>query len=309
METRTNPVAIAGQARPTMGRHVLGMRDTMTTDRTRSMGVSAHPTHHERPMPVRSGATPAYPPAMPEGDTLSRTATTLERALAGEHLTGFEAARLVARRSPGPGWVVRGVEARGKHLLVHFERDGEPPLTLRTHLKMTGSWHVYRPGERWRKPRHRARVVIATEPAVAVCFAAPDADLDEAARRFAALPPPETPVAVALLDQRIACGVGNVYESEVLHACGLDPSTPVGALDAAVRRRVLATASRLLRANLDGYPRRTAPGGLAVYGRAGQPCRRCATTVVADRHGDDARITYWCPSCQPARSGPAVDAR
>jgi endonuclease-8 len=123
--------------------------------------------------------------------------------------------------------------------------------------------------------------------------------------------PPATEVAEALLDQRVACGVGNVYKSEVLFACGVDPATPVAELPPARRRQLLDTASRLLRANLDGWPRTTiasatsrnrGTGGLAVYGRAGRPCRRCGHQIRSRRQGEGARLTYWCPVCQPAAS-------
>ena len=195
-----------------------------------------------------------------------RAARALDGALAGRVVTRFEAPRLLGV-TPRPGTTVEGVDAKGKHLLVRFG-DGR---VLHTHLQMTGSWHLYRPGQRWRKPRHLARVVLEVDDGTtAVCFSAPvvevltadlqalgprarpggaaglgtlgpdlcraDADLDEAGRRLAAADP-TTEIAVALLDQRIAAGVGNVYKSEVCFACGIDPRTPVGALDDATRRR------------------------------------------------------------------------
>lgn len=269
---------------------------------------------------------------MPEGDTIYRTAVTLHRALAGQEVVAFDAPRLAGRR-PAKGWRVDGVDARGKHLLVHFA-DGDTRLTLRTHLRMNGTWHLYRPGERWRKSPRAARVVIETTDAVAVCFLAPDvevfpteridrhpelarlgpdlsrddADLDAAVERMERLLPPATEIGVALLDQRIAAGVGNVYRSEVLHACGIDPSATVAELDRATRRRLLETASQQLRANLDGYPRVTVTGPdkprLAVYDRAGRPCLVCGTRIEARRMGEQRRVVYWCPSCQePGASG------
>jgi endonuclease-8 len=117
---------------------------------------------------------------------------------------------------------------------------------------------------------------------------------------MATVPDPSSEVGVVLLDQRVACGVGNVYKSEVLHACGTNPFVPVGTIDPAGRRRLVETASRLLRANLGTGPRRTVTGGLAVYGRAGRPCRRCGSRVLGRRQGEQARMTYWCPACQPA---------
>jgi hypothetical protein len=188
---------------------------------------------------------------MPEGDTIHRAASRLAPALVGRTVLRFEAHR-VPPPWPKPGVEVTGVEARGKHLLVHFD-DG---WTLQTHMRMSGSWHLYRPRERWRKPRHLLRALVEVGPAldggehegwVAVCFSAPmvqlvreprtlhlgpdlctpDADLDEAVRRMDAAEP-TTPLVDVLLDQRICCGVGNVYKSEVLFALGLHPLIPIG---------------------------------------------------------------------------------
>ncbi len=260
---------------------------------------------------------------MPEGDTIFRTAATLRRALVGEALVAFEAPRLRAR-PPSPGTRVTSVEARGKHLLIGFN-DGR---VLHTHMQMFGSWHVYRPGERWWKPATAARAALETQGHVAVCFSAPvvellavhefrlhprlsalgpdlcspTADLDEALRRLAGLPP-GTEVGVALLDQRVACGVGNVYKSETLFACRVDPFARVEDLEPATGRALLTTASDLLRRNLDGGPRVTFEGGLAVYARAGRPCPRCGTPIRSRRQGEAARTTYWCPSCQPSLAG------
>ena len=259
---------------------------------------------------------------MPEGDTLHRSANRLRPALEGARLARFEAQRLTGGGRPTVGTTIERVEARGKHLLISFD-DG---VVLRTHLRMSGSWHLYRVGQRWQKGAHLARAVVGTDEWVAVCFSAPvveafrvpppggshpldhlgsdlcapDVDLDAAIERFALVAEPDEQVKVALLDQRIACGVGNVYASEVLFACRVDPSTPVSALDVACRRRLLATASSMLRANLGSGPRTTVPGGgLAVYGRRGQPCRRCGTPVRMRLQGEQARSTYWCPTCQP----------
>jgi len=107
-----------------------------------------------------------------------------------------------------------------------------------------------------------------------------------------------TPIAVALLDQRICCGVGNVYKSEVLHAEGLAPQTPVELVGPELRAKLVITAHLLLRANLGGGPRVTVRGGLAVYGRKGESCPRCETLVERIVQGEHARSTYWCPGCQ-----------
>ncbi|WP_426571246.1 DNA-formamidopyrimidine glycosylase family protein [Aquihabitans sp. McL0605] len=267
---------------------------------------------------------------MPEGDTLHRTANRLRPALVGAVLTRFEAPRLLGDR-PVPGSTITEVEAVGKHLLISFD-DG---LTLRTHLGMPGSWHLYPEGARWRKPRHLLRALVAVPGWEAVCFSAPTVatyrrdhpggalgtdldpighlgpdlcttgpDLDEALRRYEAeaAAHPETEVAVALLDQRLASGIGNVYKSEVLHRCRVDPFVPLAEVPDDVRRRLLAAANRLLLHNLTTTQRTTVagpPGSLAVYGRVRRPCRVCGTPIEMRRHGEQNRSTYWCPRCQP----------
>src|ERR1700687_3866610 len=180
---------------------------------------------------------------MPEGDTIRRTANVLRRALAGRVVTGFE---VVAPRMSSDGArfevvgsLVSGVESNGKHLLITFARGDD--VVLHTHMKMTGAWHVYRPGERWWSPRSDARVVITTDEFVAPCFRPPVVELmttkeiafhavlpdlapdiirdefdeDEAIRRLCASPP-ERDIASALLDQRTISGIGNGFKCEAL---------------------------------------------------------------------------------------------
>jgi endonuclease-8 len=259
---------------------------------------------------------------VPEGDTIHRTAAALRASVLGKPVTVFYAPRLTGI-TPAVGAVIERVEARGKHLEIGFD-DG---VVLHTHMRMSGSWHLYRQGEQWRKPARQARVVIEVPGWQAVCFNAPvvetyrnveltphpalgglgpdlcraDADIGEGVRRMGRLCEAETTVAEALLDQRVVAGVGNVYKSEVLWACELHPFTPVGALDEGQRRVLLQTAARLLRANLDRPTRVTVPGspdGVAVYGRFGKPCLRCGTPIEVRKHGEQARVTYWCPGCQ-----------
>ncbi len=269
---------------------------------------------------VPRGGGGGVPWAMPEGDTILRTARSLDQALRGRPLHRFQTPRSSGTRGPQPGEVVEGVEARGKHLLIRFSGG----LTLHTHLRMAGSWHLYRPGEPWRKPAHLVRALIEVEGFVAVCFSAPvvkllptssldrdgplaalgpdlmhaEADLDEALARVRRLADPSTPAGVVLLDQRVTSGIGNVYRSEVLWACSVSPFDPADSLDDDAWRELFATASRLLRANTQTAHRETVPGGLAVYGRAGRACRRCRTAIRSRRLGEQARTVYWCPTCQ-----------
>lgn len=260
---------------------------------------------------------------MPEGDTILRAARTLDKVLAGKTLT---AARSTAPRAPAeglPGLRVERVEARGKNLLVHLS-DGR---VLHTHMRMTGSWHVYRAGERWQKPARQARFVLETGDWVAVCFnapvielltaaelarhtplsalgpdvLAPDFDLVEARTRLRARA--ELEIGEALMDQRALAGIGNVYKSETLFLCGVDPFLPVAALSDRDLDRLVSKARALMAANVSGAPRATRPGLTSaertwVYGRSRRPCRRCATPIRMRRQGTAARSTYWCPVCQ-----------
>jgi endonuclease-8 len=270
---------------------------------------------------------------MPEGDTIYRTAEVLRAALVGRVITAARAQpRPGLRRVPDlsgiVGATVDGVEPRGKHLLIGFGNG----LTLRSHLRMRGSWHRYRPGERWRLPVERASAILETAESVAVAFDTPvvelltDAqlrrsrplttlgpdllgesfDADEALRRLRERDGAE--LGNALLDQRAVAGIGNVVKSEVAFLGGLDPWAPVGAFDDEELRRTFAKARQLLQANTGGG-RRVTTGSrrrgeeLWVYGRSGRPCRRCGSLIRHRRQGDLARVTYWCSSCQPARGG------
>ena len=256
---------------------------------------------------------------MPEGDTIHRSAARLREALVGKVVRSLRVQRIEGTR-PHPGATIEEVEAVGKHLLVHFD-DG---LTLQTHMMMSGSWHLYRPGERWQRPIHMARVVIEVDDRVAVCFLAPvvrsyratarrspidhlgvdlcrvDVDIDSAVRRISSFASPDSEIAPVLLDQRIACGIGNVYKSETLFACGVNPFTRLRELDETALRSLFATAARLLQANLEGGARSTVvTGGLAVYGRVRRPCPSCGTPIERSSQGQPTRVTYWCPRCQP----------
>ena len=266
---------------------------------------------------------------MPEGDTIHRAAARVAVALVGREIVNYRGPRLGVH-APAMGTRVEAVEARGKYLLVRFD-DG---TTLETHMRMTGSWHLYRPGDRWRRSRRSARAIIETDEWIAVCFAAPhvvlrsteaiergpepidprrsgperlgpdltatDPDFDEVLERIGRFSTADTPVVSVLLDQRVFAGVGNVFKSEVLFACNVNPDTPIGRITVDDRRRLADVAHRQLRANLGPGPRTTVPEGLAVYGRAGRPCRVCGSPIEFGRRGRHDRTTYWCPRCQPA---------
>jgi len=140
-------------------------------------------------------------------------------------------------------------------------------------------------------PRHPRLAALGPD------LCTPDVDLADVLRRLERLPR-ETEIGVALLDQRVASGIGNVYKSEVLFACRVNPFAPLSSIDPDTRRDLYRTASTMLMANLDGGRRVTAPGGLAVYGKGRRPCPRCSTPIEVRRQGEAARTTSFCPSCQ-----------
>ena len=275
---------------------------------------------------------------MPEGDTILRTARTLHRALAGRVVVGFDTAYAhlshVNDDHPIAGRTVVEVRAVGKHLLISFSGD----LTLRTHMRMSGSWHIYRPGERWQRAPSSMRILIANEEFMAVAFNVHDArfyaareldrsgvltslgpdllsagfDATEALARMRARP--EAEVAEVVLDQRVVAGAGNVFKSEALFVARINPFLPVADLDDARLQGLIDAMRSLMAANVTptsgdavvtsfGFrrtTRRSSPDQrLWVYNRAGEPCRRCGTPIASRKQGPHARMTFWCPTCQP----------
>jgi endonuclease-8 len=275
---------------------------------------------------------------MPEGDTIFRAARTLNKALAGQLVTGFESVLPKLSRvdfdSGITGRLIESVEARGKWICMNFSGN----LTLLTHMLMSGSWHIYRPGEKWQRPLGDMRIVIKTEKMLAVAFKVPIAEFhtsDTLRRRQGfgqlgqnVLAPDFDPtqsiqsllvhghleVGAALLSQSIMAGLGNVFKSEVCFACGVNPFRRVDSLTLDEASCLVNTARRFLLANVTeasgdqivtytGMRRTTGRASseerLWVYGRRNERCRNCGTVIESRKQGEDARTTFWCPSCQP----------
>jgi endonuclease-8 len=282
---------------------------------------------------------------MPEGDSIFRAARALDRALGGRTVTRFESVFPQLTRvdvdAPLRGRTIERVTSRGKHLLIWFSGD----IVLRTHMRMNGSWHIYRPGERWRRPGHDMRIVIGTDAFEAIAFTVPIAEFSTSAaleRELGSVGPDplaeqfdaaealrrlrergDMDIADALLDQGALAGVGNVYKSEVLFAGGVNPFARVADLPDAAVEKLVALTVKFMRANVidgttaaivtyTGFRRTTGradPGArLWVYGRGGQPCRRCGSPIQRAKQGPHARSTYWCAKCQPRGNvhGPLV---
>jgi endonuclease-8 len=284
---------------------------------------------------------------MPEGDTIFRTARSLGRALIGKPVTAFRSTYPLLTRfnddTPLAGQTVESVEARGKWLLISFSGGG----ILASHLLMSGRWHIYRHGERWQLARIHMRIVIENSEYQVVGFRVPVAEMHTARSlaRSAKIPRAENDalsaefdagaalerllncldeaLADALLDQRVLAGVGNVFKSEICFVNGLNPFRKVETLSRKEAEAAIASAQRLLKANVledsgdtivtfRGQQRRTThasdpSASLWVYGRKDEPCRRCGELIRRRIQGPDARVTFWCPRCQPMPDGEDVD--
>jgi endonuclease VIII len=253
-----------------------------------------------------------------EGDSVLGLARRLGDALGGE---------TVAARTPGPrrpaglpvaqidGTRLERVESRGKHLLFHFEDS----LALHSHLGMRGSWDIYPRGRRWRRPPSQAWIALSSERAEAVNFGGSTMRVATEAQlrrdpRLGRLGPdlldegfetawgvqalrrvhPDTEIGEALVDQTVVAGIGNIFKSEGCFEARIAPLRLVGSLtDEELIRLVAATRRLMLDAAESGrQPHR-------VYRAAARPCPRCGTPIRSRAQGDSARISYWCPRCQP----------
>jgi endonuclease-8 len=251
---------------------------------------------------------------MAEGDTILRLARRIDEALGGEE---------IAAESPSPrgrateveqlnGATLVAVGAHGKHLLFDFD-----DRVLHSHLGMSGSWHLYRRGERWRRPARNAWAVLSAGAWSAVQFGGPtlrvlrkaELKLDPTFARLGGdiLAPefalkaaaaalrsvPERPIGDALLDQTLIAGIGNIFKSEACFAARVDPFRAVGDLRDEELESVLVAARRLMTESVS-----TGRRPQAVYRRTGRPCVQCGTPIVMRGQGDANRTTYWCPRCQ-----------
>lgn len=257
---------------------------------------------------------------MPEGDTIryavNRMRPVLEGRVPDEIVTPQRRHAMDRWPERLAGRTVRGIDAHGKHLFLHFEGD----LVLHSHLRMTGTWGVYERGRRWGRSPRRAWLLLRTPSHEVVEFDGPVLELMTESRtrfdrRLAALGPdvladdfdadrflrrlrqddPTRPIGDALLDQRTIAGIGNLWKAEACWEAGVDPWRSTGAVsDDDALALVAAARTPMLAAAAHGHTNR-AP---QVYRRAGRPCPRCGVRIRARGQGDDNRRTFWCPRCQ-----------
>ncbi|MCU1462598.1 MAG: Formamidopyrimidine-DNA glycosylase [Acidimicrobiales bacterium] len=217
------------------------------------------------------------------------------------------------------GQTIDAVEARGKHVLIRLSPSGR---VVHSHMRMTGSWHVYPAGQRWRRPERQARLVLECGDRVAVCFNAPVVELLAARgellhpslsrlgpdvlvspldlpeiRTRAKARGDDVPLGELLLDQQVVSGIGNIWRCEALFAERVNPWTARSSItDDRFDALVTAAARLMTRSATGAMAHRPVP---QVYQRNGRPCRRCGTRIEARRQGDQARTAFWCPGCQP----------
>jgi endonuclease VIII len=257
---------------------------------------------------------------MPEGDTIHRAANRIRVLLAGkipnEIVTPHPRHTYEHWSEQLSGRAIASVDAHGKHLFVRFEGN----LTLHSHLRMTGAWGVYRPGQRWGRSSRRAWLAMKVAEGEAVQFDGPVLALREESElradpRLAALGPdilaedfdvsavlrrlhrsePSRALGEALLDQRVVAGIGNIWKAEACFAAGVDPWRPVGDVEEEEALTVIALArERMAESVHSGFHARPR----AVYRRAGMPCPRCGKRIRSRGQGEENRVTYWCPHCQ-----------
>lgn len=259
---------------------------------------------------------------MPEGDTIFRAAETLRDVLEGQQIISSDSNVDVLSMPSRAEKTVVGVEARGKHLLIHFDDQ----MVLHSHMGMTGSWHVYQNDEPWKKPQSRAACVLQTDRSTAVCFTpklieclsptelrrhrhlsrlGPDLlsaefDYDRAIARFRIHN--SRPIGEAIMNQTIVCGIGNVYKSEILFLERANPFALVEQYSDDDLDAILRQARKLMLRNRKGHRRVTRVslqgGRVWVYRRSREKCFECGSLIQMQRQGDLGRSTYWCPQCQ-----------
>jgi endonuclease-8 len=262
---------------------------------------------------------------MPEGDSIRRVAAALA-PLVGQRLERVTTQGLARDLA---GRTITAVEPVGKHLLIDLDNGTQ----LRMHLGMNGRVRRYARAEGEaviaRMSPGRASLVLVTSVLVAIWINAktveiaprrapmrgmavaslgPDVLADDfdpatAAERAFAQCDPGTPIGIVVLDQRVACGIGNIWKCESLYATGIDPRVAVGQLDPEAVAGIYTSAREQMLANLALTAPRASRDRFAVYGKTNKKCARCGAPISAYQLGDPPRWTWSCPGCQPVRSG------
>lgn len=259
---------------------------------------------------------------MPEGDTVWLACLRLREALQEQVITASDFRLPALATASVTGRVVQDVVPMGKHMLMRFDDE----RTLHSHFRMDGTWHLLGPEGRWPAPGHAVRVVLRTDDRVALGIRLHDVRLVPTAQEHTLvghlgpdiLAPtwdaeavatgmrevPQAEIGMALLDQRLVAGIGNLYRNEALFIHGINPWTHVVEVDDL--SALLQTSHRLMDRNKGDWSQATTgESGHGrdhyVFERGRRPCRRCGTSIRVANQGlpPRQRLTYWCPTCQP----------
>ena len=280
---------------------------------------------------------------MPEGDTIHKLARAMRPQLLGRRL------HRVHVRDRGSVTTMQNKRVEevvpiGKHLLFAVEGG----WVVHVHLGMHGAWHHYQRGQTWLRGVSTAMLSMESGQDVFVCFNAkwvevlrriqlrlhptlsrlgPDLlatafDGPRVVVRARAVNQAQSHIAALLLDQRVACGIGNVYKSEILFLERVHPWSLLSELTDATICALYRRARVLMQRNLGAGRRNTvmamtdadATAGqsaprLWVYERTEEPCLRCGNPIRGALQGDESRATFWCSSCQPAVHGKVIIGR
>lgn len=258
---------------------------------------------------------------MPELPEVERAATIARAVAAGRTITSV----LVRHRSQRRGLPAKDARSMVGDRIVAVERRGKSQRfrlasgrELQVHFRMTGDWLVPGAGPLPRSVRavlsfdDGGRLALDDPRALSVLSlcAIPNEDdglgpdaLDPAltaARLRTALASRRIPIKVALLDQSVIAGIGNIYASEALWRSRIDPRIPANRLETPRLASLLRAVRTTLRAALERQSRYYGgdadSGRFSVYDREGEPCRRCRSRIK--RITQSARSTYYCPTCQ-----------
>lgn len=250
---------------------------------------------------------------MSEGPQVKLIGERLSRYLVGKSLADCKTTRedLEEFAARAKGRTVERLWCKGKHIFMDLGGD----LFLQNHLLMRGSWRkvsgrlLLLPEEMWLALEvdhitvcnyrgQMLRAVDGTQVEAQLASLGPDvmgADCSTA-DIAAALAGSDLPVGVALMEQSLLCGVGNVAKSEALFLARVHPETPAASLSEEALDRLARAVSRVM---WDSYH----AGGRwthRVYRRAGQRCSACGARLRMIRQGKASRSTYFCPNCQRA---------
>jgi endonuclease-8 len=276
---------------------------------------------------------------LPEGPTIKNMADRLRAALTGQVITGASSRYKKSREEDWPtllvGRTIMGVRSHGKNLFIDLSEG----YIIYSHMLMWGSWHIYEPGEEWRKAEKLARLVLETPGKVAVLFnaplcdvippehlqdhktsalgpdlLAPDFDRAEVWRRIQLPENREKELGEISLDQTVLTGIGNILKSEILFQAGLHPLKPAASLDENEFEDFINYSLELLQSSYEkGMRKSFIPDWMRpeitsfgfVYRRRNSPCHLCQTPIEMIRQGEMQRSTYFCPTCQPL-AGPVI---